>query len=374
MKIGILCAGMVGRTIAADLSQHFDVTSMDISPKSLELLSKKNPNVTTREIDLTNYDYYKFYLNEFDLVVNAVPGFMGYKSLEHIIKAGKNCVDISFFPENTFDLHDLAVENNVTVISDCGVAPGLSNLVLGYFNSKMKIDSFSCYVGGLPKVRTLPWQYKAPFSPVDVLEEYTRPSRLVENGVVVTKPAMSDLETIETKEVGTLEAFNTDGLRSILFTMGHIKNMKEKTLRWPGHVDLIEKLKLGGFFSKEQINGIELTPFETTSKILINQWKLDPKEEEFTIMRIDIKGHDSNGEGNIRFNLYDEYDEKTGTSSMSRTTGYMCSAGVNLLLNDMWDQKGVFTPETIGSVEKCYAFMMEYLQKRNIKTTVEWYR
>ena len=90
---------MVGRTIASDLAKHFDVTSMDISPKSLELLSKNTPNVVTREVDLTNYEHYEFYLNEFDLVVNAVPGFIGYKSLEHIIKAGKNCVDISFFPE-----------------------------------------------------------------------------------------------------------------------------------------------------------------------------------------------------------------------------------------------------------------------------------
>src|SRR6185503_12264879 len=148
-------------------------------------------------------------------------------------------VDISFFPEDALLLDKLAKQKEVTAITDCGVAPGLSNLIIGRYNEEMKIDSFECYVGGLPKERIPPFQYKAPFSPVDVIQEYIRPARLVENGKLVIKPAMSDKEILHFDEAGDLEGFNTDGLRSLVTTMKHIPDMKEKTLRYPGHIDLI---------------------------------------------------------------------------------------------------------------------------------------
>ena len=131
-------------------------------------------------------------------------------------------MDISFFPEDVLQLDKLAKEKNVTVITDCGVAPGISNFIIGRYNEEMKINSFECYVGGLPKERKTPFQYKAPFSPVDVIQEYIRPARLVENGNIVTKPALSEREWMHFDEVGELEAFNTDGLRSLIYTMGHI--------------------------------------------------------------------------------------------------------------------------------------------------------
>ena len=178
---------------------------------------------------------------------------MGYQALEAIIKAKKNVVDISFFPEDPLELDDLAKQNHVTAVVDCGVAPGISNLLLGYYNERMTITHFECLVGGLPKQRVKPFEYKAPFSPIDVLEEYTRPARYVENGFVVTKPALSDAELIDFEKVGTLEAFNTDGLRTILFTMSHIPNMIEKTLRYPGHIDLMKALIKAGFLMKSRL-------------------------------------------------------------------------------------------------------------------------
>src|SRR6476619_3048348 len=115
----------------------------------------------------------------------------------------------------------------------------MSNLILGLHNEEMKITCFECYVGGLPANPQPPFYYKAPFSPIDVIQEYVRPARLVEDGKVVTKPAMSDKELMQFDEVGELEAFNTDGLRSLIITMNHIRDMKEKTLRYPGHHSLI---------------------------------------------------------------------------------------------------------------------------------------
>jgi len=368
MHIAILGAGMVGRAMAADLAQQHNVTSFDISEQSLSVLSQRSPSVTTIKADLGKFDQYPQLLQGFDYVISAVPGFMGYRTLEAIVNAGKNVVDISFFPENALDLDALAKEKNVTAIMDCGVAPGMSNLVLGYYNERMSVTDFECLVGGLPKKRTQPFEYKAPFSPVDVLEEYTRPARYIENSHIVTRPALSDAELIDFDRVGTLESFNTDGLRSILFTMGHVPNMKEKTLRYPGHIDLMKALIKAGFLSHEpvQVKGVSLSPMEFTSALLFDQWKLGATEEEFTLMRIQV----SDGKKTIRYDLFDEYDPATQTSSMSRTTGYTCTAALNMLMDGLFTEKGVFPPELVGKHENCFRYIVDYLARRNVIYTV----
>ncbi|MBL0144422.1 MAG: saccharopine dehydrogenase NADP-binding domain-containing protein [Chitinophagaceae bacterium] len=362
MQIAILGAGMVGRAMALDLVKQYSVTSFDVSLASLNILSEKNKQVKTIQTDLSDYSNYPNLLKDFDYVICAVPGFMGYKALEAIIFAGKNVVDISFFPENALALDKLAKEKNITAIVDCGVAPGMSNFVLGYYNQKMKINNFECMVGGLPKKRIQPFEYKAPFSPIDVLEEYTRPARYIENSCIVTKPALSDAELIDFEPVGTLESFNTDGLRSILFTMPHIPNMKEKTLRYPGHIDLMKGLIKAGFLSTEKVNGLDISPMEFTSKLLFNQWKLGAEEEEFTLMQIKV----SDDTKTITYNLYDEYDAPTKTSSMSRTTGYTATATLNMLIDGLFAEKGVFPPELVGKYENCFNYVINYLQERNV--------
>jgi lysine 6-dehydrogenase len=364
MQIAILGAGMVGRAMAIDLAKNYTVTSFDVSEPSLRLLKQKDAAVHTVQADLSDYSQYKTLLKDFDFVISAVPGFMGYKTLEAIINAKKNVVDISFFPEDALQLDALAKRNVVTAIVDCGVAPGMSNLILGYHNAKMKIDSFECMVGGLPKKRIQPFEYKAPFSPIDVLEEYTRPARYVENGNIITKPALSDAALIDFEKVGTLESFNTDGLRSILFTMSHIPNMKEKTLRYPGHIALVKGLIKAGFLNTAMVNfkGQQISPMEFTSALLFDQWKLGITEEEFTLMTIEIKGEGKT----ISYELYDEYDSKTQTSSMGRTTGYTCTAALNMLVKGLFTAKGVFPPELIGNEETCFNFIMEYLKERDI--------
>lgn len=367
MKIAVLGAGMVGSAIAKDLAAKHTVTSFDKSELNLENLIKHGA-VQTKQCDLAATDNFGNLFSEFDMLVNAVPGFMGYKTLEAIINIKKDVVDISFFPEDALALHELAVANGVTAIVDCGVAPGMSNLILGRYNEEMQIDSFECMVGGLPKLRVKPFEYKAPFSPIDVIEEYTRPARYVENGHIVTKPALSDTELINFEKAGTLESFNTDGLRSILFTMAHIPNMKEKTLRFPGHIALIQSLKQAGFFNTEeiQIKDKKISPLEVTSAILFHQWKLQPGEEEFTIMTIKISGKRNGSAETIEYFLYDEYDALTATASMSRTTAYTCTAAVNMLAEKLFIEKGVFPPELVGKHKSCFDFILNYLEERNV--------
>lgn len=368
-NIIVLGAGMVGSAIAIDLAKQHQITCSDFSDEALDKLKTKEPKVTTLQLDVTNTEQLKQAIEPFDLVVCAVPGFLGYETLKTIILANKNVVDISFFPENALALHDLAVEHNVTAIVDCGVAPGMGNIILGYYNEQMKLTDFECLVGGLPKVKKWPFNYKAPFSPIDVIEEYTRPARYVENGNIITKPALSDVEHREFKNVGTLEAFNSDGLRSLIYTMPHIPNMKEKTLRYPGHIEKITALRDSGFFSSApiKVNGIDIKPLDFTSKILFKEWKLGETEPEMTVMNVMVKGTDNDGmEKKITYLLHDEYNAETQTSSMARTTGYTATAAVNALLDGLFAEKGVFPPELVGKYEACFNYVLDYLKERGV--------
>ena len=369
MKVAVLGAGMVGSAIAMDLASRHHVTAFDVSDANLELLKKRNPRIETQQADLRDYSSYSQHFASFDIIVTAVPGFMGYKALEASINCGKDIVDISFFPEDVLQLDQLAKEKGVTVITDCGVAPGMSNFIIGRYNEEMKIDALEIYVGGLPKVRKKPFQYKAPFSPADVIEEYIRPARLMENGHIVIRPALSEVEWIHFDEIGTLEAFNTDGLRSLLYTMPHIKNQKEKTMRYPGHVEIIRSLKESGFFSENPIDvdGTMISPLKVTSQVLYNEWKLGLEEEELTVMKVKLTGKENGEDKTVEWSLLDYYDEETKTSSMARTTGYTCTAAVNLIAQDLFNEKGVFPPELIGKHKACFDFMIDYLRKRKVK-------
>src|SRR5205085_2546835 len=169
-------------------------------------------------------------------------------------------------------------KNNVTAVVDCGVAPGLCNIIAGYHHKRMKVTGYECLVGGLPVKREWPFDYKAVFSPADVIEEYTRPARYIENGNQVVKEALTDIEKIIFDETGELESFNSDGLRSLAHTMPNVPNMKEKTLRYAGHAELMKVFRETGLFSKVpvDIKGTKVTPLELTSSLLFPKWKLKP--------------------------------------------------------------------------------------------------
>jgi len=365
----VLGAGMVGSAIAIDLAKNHQVTVTDFNENALNKAKQKCNKLQTQQLDVTNIETLQRTIKQFDLVVCAVPGFLGFKTLKAIIEAEMNVVDISFFSENSLELNALAKEKNVTAIVDCGVAPGMDNIILGYYNEKLKLTDFECLVGGLPKIKKWPFCYKAPFSPIDVIEEYTRPARYVEHGEVVVREPLTDCEYIDFDGIGTLESFNSDGLRSIIFTMPHIKNMKEKTLRYPGHVEYIKVLKESGFFNTEkvEVNGSLVSPLDFTSAILFNEWKLGETEEELTVMRVSLKGENTNGKiEEVVYNLHDTYCTKTETASMSRTTGYTAAAAANLFLDGLFKEKGVFPPELVGKHEVCFNYFIAYLKERNI--------
>ena len=369
MKILVLGAGLVGGPIAMDLARNgeFEVTSADLSLEVLDRLASI-AGISTVQANLDNVEVLKPLVEKHDLIISAVPGFMGFRTLERIIECGKNAVDIAFFPEDMFALDSKARQMNVTAICDMGVAPGMSNVLIGYGASKLdSLEKGITYVGGLPVVRTWPFEYKAVFSPIDVIEEYTRPARYIDGGRMVVREALSDPELLNFPGIGTLEAFNSDGLRTLATTVKG-DYLIEKTLRYKGHIEKMAVLRDTGFFSKEPIliNGAMISPLEFTSRLLFPKWKLQEGEEDLTIMQVITEGLKNGVRHRYTWNLYDRFDKETGVHSMARTTGYTATMTARLLAKGLYDRKGVSAPEFLGKDESIVKFLFEGLSRRGV--------
>lgn len=365
-KVVVLGAGLVGRAIILDIAKQHDVLAVDIDKTNLVELENVE-NVNTLEKDISNRENLKETVKDANLVIGAVPGFMGYKMVQNVIESGKNIVDISFFPENPLELNELAKKNNVTVLVDCGVSPGMGNILLGHYLNKLDVQSYKCLVGGLPVKPESPWGYKAVFSPIDVIEEYTRPVRYKKNGQFLVDEPLSKKETIKFDKIGKFEAWNTDGLRTLLDTT-EIPNMIELTIRHSGTIAPIIALRDSGFFSDEEVevNGKKIKPIDLTTRLMFSQWQMQPGEQDMTLMRIIIEGKDGS---EIVYDLIDYYDTETNTTSMARTTGYTCTAAANLLLDGKYDKKGIISPEILGQNDTVFEYILNYLKERGVVYT-----
>jgi saccharopine dehydrogenase-like NADP-dependent oxidoreductase len=356
--------------MALDLAPDFKVTVADRSEDALSKM--REAGLSARVADLSLPGGVRAAVADADLVVGAVPGFLGFATARAVLEAGKPLVDISFFNEDCFELDDLAKRQNLTAIVDCGIAPGCHNIILGDLSRQWdRISSFECLVGGLPVIRTWPYEYKAGFSPIDVIEEYTRPTRYIKDGKVVVFPALSEPELLDFPGLGTLESFNTDGLRSLIQTFPQVPDMKEKTLRYPGHIEKMRVLRESGFFSKEKIRvaGTEISPLDLTTALLFPMWFMQEGDEDFTVMRVTVEGEKGGQLVRKRLNLLDRYDRATKTTSMARTTGYTCTAVVRLLARGGYVRKGVSPPEFIGQEPGAWDFIREDLAKRGVVFT-----
>jgi len=369
MKVIVLGCGLVGGLIAKDFAKDkdFRVTVADIDEKRLDELSRE-ADIRGIKADLSSSEAIRKIVADQDIVIGAVPGFLGFNMLRSVIEAGKNIVDISFMAEDALSLDDLAKSRGVTAVVDMGVAPGMSHLIVGYVDSLMdKTENATILVGGLPVIREWPYEYKIAWSPKDVIEEYIRPARIIECGKIVEKPALSDLELVDLPGIGTLEAFNTDGLRSLLYTT-KIPSMKEKTLRYPGYAEKMRMLRETGFFSDKAIDvrGAKVKPIDLTSKLLFPKWELKEGEKELTVMRVMVQGKKDEKILRYTYDLMDYYDKEEKATSMSRTTGFPCAIMARLVAQGEFRYPGVCPPEYIGREHKVYQKVVKELEKRNI--------
>ena len=372
-RVTVLGAGLVGAFVARTLAEDgFDVTAFDRSEDALGTLAGI-PRLTTKRADLSDSSAVAAAVAGADVVAGAVPGFLGHAMLKTVLECGKPVSDISFAPEDPLVLDTLARSTGVPAIVDCGVSPGLSNLACGRAAARFDtLDSVVISVGGLPFKRMPPWEYCAVFSPTDVLEEYTRPARLVENGSLVTKPALSDVAPFEVPGVGTLEGFLSDGLRTVLTTV-KAKNLCERTLRWPGHAEKARFLRDAGFFSETPVDagGVRVAPRAVAEALIFPQWKRGADEEEFTVLRIESRGSRGGASFRLVHGLFDRTDPKTGATSMARTTGFPCVIGVHLLADGAFRTPGVHPPESLGRDARLFDLFVSGLAARGIAFTEE---
>lgn len=368
----VLGAGMVGSVMASDIAadERFEVTIADLSEAALSRAAARcGGRVGTTAVDLGDPEVVRRLAGEADIVLGALASHVGYAALESVIDAGRPFADISFMPENPLDHDAKARSAGVACVVDCGVAPGMSNLLAGWATARLeRCEAIRIYVGGLPVQRRWPFEYKAGFAPADVIEEYTRPSRIVERGEVVVREALSEPELLDFPGVGTLEAFNTDGLRTLVDTLD-APNMVEKTLRYPGHIELMRVFRETGLFSKTpiEVGGKSVVPLEVLSALMFPKWTFEEGEADLTVLRVEADGVLDGRPTRLKWDLLDHYDPEAHRTSMSRVTGFPCAIVARLLHEGMLDGAGVLPPERLGAMAGVPERILEELARRGVR-------
>ena len=366
----ILGGGMVGSAMAMDLARDggLRVTVVDAREEALARVRAKH-GVGVRRAELGDPSAVRAAVADADIVLGALSSVIGLQTLRAVIEANKRYVDISFMADDALQYDALAREHGVVAVVDCGVAPGMSNLLAGYAAHVLSpCEHIDIMVGGLPAERRWPYEYKAGFAPHDVIEEYVRPSRVVEGGKLVVKEALSEPELVELPGLGTLEAFNTDGLRSLATTLA-VPHMRERTLRYPGHIALMRVLRESGFFGKEPIavKGATVRPLDVTAALLFPKWTFEDGEADLTVMRVEATGTKDGKRMLLRWDLFDRYDPQTGYRSMSRTTAFPATIIARRVLDGTIATPGVLPPEKLAAVPGLVDDVCAQLGERGVR-------
>ncbi len=322
--IHCLGSGLVGSFVIKKLLDE----KMKINLVDIEEKEKINDNdlLTIHVTDAI--EYCKNTSNEDEIFVNMLPGSLGFHATEILVSRGKKVVDLSFSEVTPDTLNKKAIDSGAKVLWDVGIAPGFSNMLIIYASRfGGGISNAEIRVGGNPVERDEKWSYMAPFSPNDVIAEYTRPARIIKSGKLTTLPALSDIHKINVKQAGVMESFLTDGLRSLLGTIS-ADEMTEYTVRWPGHIQRYIDERDANVLDHEQ---------------LIEDWKFDKTRNEFTWMEVKVDCR--NGERMV-WTVFDQ--GRDGDSSMARTTGLVTASCVKQWIsNPELIQVGVHPPESL---------------------------
>jgi lysine 6-dehydrogenase len=329
-RIIVLGGGQQGRVIAGDLARRHQVTVADV--RALDI-----PNVTCVQADLSDAGTLVAQIAAHELAVGALPGGLGYAAAKAAIEAKRNYVDVAFFAEDAGTLDKDARNAGVTLLPDCGLAPGISNLIVGRAVAQKARQRIFIEVGGVALEQSRPYGYVVTWSPADLEDEFRRPARIIREGKVVSLPATSELEVVEIGGVGKMESFLTDGLRTLLDVKG-VLEMTEKTLRWPGHVAAIMPLVKNGTFTK--------TLLEKCRDGL-----------DFVVFRVRVDG------GTVLMT-----DRGTREiSAMARTTALTTAAFAHWAASGGIKETGVLPPERVGRDPLAYKTILEALREHDIR-------
>ena len=345
MNILVLGGGAQGRVIGADLAAtrpHDRITVADLAPPSLP----PGPNLDTVAADLSDPSALARLLRAHDMVVGALPSRLGFAAMQAAIEARRPMVDVSFSAEDPLALDGAARRAGIAIVPDAGLAPGLSHLAAGRLAAAHGSPrSLVIHVGGVAEDRSAPYGYVVTWSLDDLMEEYVRPARVVRDGAMVTRPAFDELETIEIPGVGAMEAFLSDGLRTLLTTLPGVRTMSEKTLRWPGHVAAIRPLLEQGRLKAELAARCTVQP---------------PRD----LVVLEVRARDDAGER--RVGLVARADAVRGLSAMARTTALTTSRTAQLMAEGGVRETGVRPLERLGAEVAVWDYMVAGLARHGL--------
>ena len=369
LRAVVIGSGLVGSEIARDLARSntfSEVVVVDAKAKNLARL--KGKKIRTVKTNVFHGSVLARLLEDSDIVCGALPGRLGFEMMRKVIGAGKDLVDISYTPQDPFALDSLAKKNNCILVPQCGVAPGLSNICVGDASRRFsKVDAVRIMVGGLPRHPRPPLNYQFVFSPDDVINEYTRPARIIDQGHVKFTPALSGMGEMRFPGVGELEFFVTDGLGTLPTSFPNVNEMAEYTLRYPGHARIMESLRTIGLLDKVLIefDGKSIEPRRVVLE-LMRSLSRDSGKEDLLAFRVEVRGRIGRQLGEVRYQMLDFYDPRLQATAMARTTAYTCTAVTHLITQGKIPRKGVVTPEELGTEERLFRFVKMFLKTRRV--------
>lgn len=330
MKFAVIGGGQQGLVIARALAENHEVHLLDLAPAS--------GNWTPHTYDASRPETLEARIAPVDLVVGALPSHLSHRTAKAVIQAQKSLVDVAFAAENLRELHAQAVAQNVCVLPDFGLAPGLTNFLAGRAAHTLKPQRLLLQVGGVAIDKNAPFGYTRTWSLEDLLEEYIRPARYKAAGKTESAPAFSEKYTFDIAGVGTMEAFLTDGTRSLLDLP--VDNIREETLRWPGHVDAVRPL-----VENNTLIETLTQQCETGKDRVVLRVEADDQTAVMTSM----------ADNNI--------------SAMAKTTALTTATVAEWVAETGFNRPGVHYPEDLASDDKIYTELLDRLEKRDIRFT-----
>lgn len=372
MKVLVLGCGMMGLAIAKDMAESSDVSDVIVADHDNKKADQvvallKNDKISGNRIDVKDGRATTRLMKTVDVAVCALPEELGAFASRAAIGAGAHLVDL-MCDERQFEFDESAREAGITILVDCGVAPGITNILACRGANMMdEVDDICIVCGGIPQKPIPPFGYTIVWSTEELVNMYCEKARVVRDSNIIEVDAMSGLEQIEFPEIGVLETFYTDGLSTLLKTLkGRVKNMSEKTARWPGHAEKILAMRDAGFFEKEpvEIRGMSVVPREVAVSVLDKTLR-GGDEKDLTVLRVDISGKKGGNDVEHSFSMIDYFDERQGISSMARTTGYTGAIVARMIARGEIEEKGVVPPEK--GIVKVYDRFTSQLEERGIR-------
>ena len=373
MQVLVVGSGKVGSEIARDLARSSEVDSVivaDALPKNLKNV-RGYEKIRTRRLDISQRKPLLETMRRVDLVCGALPGRLGFQLMTYAVEAHRDLVDISYTPEDPFKLHSKARDQENILVPQCGVAPGFTNMCVGDASRRLgTITKVRIFVGGLPQKPSAPLNYRIVFSLEDVINEYSRPARIIDDGKEKMVDALSGRGFLNFPGVGRLEYFITDGLGSLPRSFPRVHEMFEYTLRYPGHAEMMNTLRILGFFDRGevQVNGVSVSPRKLSTALLRGMMTLG-RPEDLLALKVEVEGK-LGRRSMLNYRILDYYDPKSKVSAMARTTAYPCTSAALLVGGKKLKSVGVVTPEKIAEDPQHFGFVMSRLKSRGVRVNM----